>query len=314
MAVCLFYLAEPKYGGWPTYTSHLYRGLAEIGKQPVLFKIGNRTDGRMRPFGRGIEYTNISIADAVSLAKGNKCFITAVGKGNYENACRLMLPGAAVCVHDPTELKEPFASALPAATTVVIRESMLAHVPGARFILHPYAPRGQQGDKKKLACAISRIDHDKNTAIIATANRTAKEPVELYGAVNRIYAHFTLDAKHPGWERHYIASPSANSLWACQKIACGYKKMVDLSVIKKDGQGTQYTFLEAVDAGCSLILHEEWSPTGLLAELSRTVRDADGLLRELPADVKLNKAAAAQLLAKHCHKQIARQTCEAIGA
>lgn len=314
MAVCLFYLAEPKYGGWPTYTSHLYRGLAENGKKPVLFKIGNRTDGRMRPYGRGIEYTNVTLKDAVSMARGNRCFITAVGKGYYEAACSLMLAGASVCVHDPTELKEPFASSLPSANVVVIRESMLAHVPHARFILHPYAPRGCDSKKTKLACAISRIDHDKNTAIIAAANALAKEPIHLYGAINRIYSYFTLDAKHPGWDKNYVAAPSASSLWACQRIACQYAKMVDLSVIKKDGQGTQYTFLEAVDAGCSLVLHSGWQPSGLLSELSVTVSDARSLADELPKKRKFNSAAAKALLDNHCHKKIAAETCEAIGA
>ena len=312
MAVCLFYLAEPKYGGWPTYTSHLYRGLAENGKKPVLFKIGNRTDGRMRPYGRGIEYTNITLKDAVSMASGNRCFITAVGKGYYEAACSLMLAGASVCVHDPTELKEPFASSLSSANVVVIRESMLTHVPHARFILHPYAPRGCDSKKNKLACAISRIDHDKNTAIIAAANALVKEPVHLYGAINRIYSHFTLDAKYPGWEKNYVAAPSASSLWACQKIACQYEKMVDLSVIKKDGQGTQYTFLEAVDAECSLVLHEAWKPAGLLSELSVTVSDAGSLAEELPKKRRFNNDAAKALLANHCHKKIASETCEAI--
>ena len=34
--------------------------------------------------------------------------------------------------------------------------------------------------------------------------------------------------------------------------------MVDLSVIKGDGGGTQYTFLEAIYNECILILHKEW--------------------------------------------------------
>jgi hypothetical protein len=90
--------------------------------------------------------------------------------------------------------------------------------------------------------------------------------------------------------------------------------VVDLSVIKKDGRGTQYTFLEAVDAGCSLVLHKAWEPTGLLSQLSRTVQDADGLVEELSRPCKFDKKAASRLLAHHCHKKIAAQTCEAIGA
>ena len=33
---------------------------------------------------------------------------------------------------------------------------------------------------------------------------------------------------------------------------------MDLSVIKNDGGGTQYTFLEAIHQGCTLILHKKW--------------------------------------------------------
>ena len=40
------------------------------------------------------------------------------------------------------------------------------------------------------------------------------------------------------------------------------KYVVDLSVIKGDGGGTQYTFLEAIHQDCILILHKEWVERG----------------------------------------------------
>ena len=42
------------------------------------------------------------------------------------------------------------------------------------------------------------------------------------------------------------------------------KYVVDLSVIKGDGGGTQYTFLEAIHQDCILILHKEWVEKGNL--------------------------------------------------
>ena len=36
------------------------------------------------------------------------------------------------------------------------------------------------------------------------------------------------------------------------------KFVVDLSVLKNDGGGTQYTFLEAVHNGCAIIVHRKW--------------------------------------------------------
>ena len=40
--------------------------------------------------------------------------------------------------------------------------------------------------------------------------------------------------------------------------------MIDLSIIKGDGGGTQYTFLEAIYHDTLLILHNEWINRGTL--------------------------------------------------
>ena len=42
--------------------------------------------------------------------------------------------------------------------------------------------------------------------------------------------------------------------------------MIDMSIIKKDGGGTQYTFLEAIYQDCVLVLHNEWISKGNLFE------------------------------------------------
>ena len=47
-------------------------------------------------------------------------------------------------------------------------------------------------------------------------------------------------------------------------ILKGCTFMVDLSVIKGDGGGTQYTFLEAIHQDCILILHNDWISQGNL--------------------------------------------------
>ena len=41
---------------------------------------------------------------------------------------------------------------------------------------------------------------------------------------------------------------------------CNY--IVDMSIIKGDGGGTQYTFLEAIYQDCALVLHKEWVEQG----------------------------------------------------
>lgn len=299
--ILLFYMADPKYGGWPTYTSHLFHGLAMAGKSPVLYKVGSRSESKDRPFGRGIMYRNVSVQDALFMAKNSRCFITAVGKSQYQNAAKMIASGASVCVHDPTELKEPFASSLPSARIVVIREKMLEHLPHARFIRHPYRPCGHRNSGAAgSACSISRVDHDKNTLMIAEANKLLSPPVKIYGAMNRIYSHFKLDAECPGWETNYMGSPKADSLWAGAKIASKHQYTVDMSVIKGDGGGTQYTFLEALDAGSRLIIHEGWNATGDLKKASIQVGSAKELAKALQSRAKPQQSADSMLKQHDC--------------
>jgi len=48
-------------------------------------------------------------------------------------------------------------------------------------------------------------------------------------------------------------------------IAKQYESIIDLTRIKNDGGGLQYTHLEAIDSGCALILHKDWiTPKGSL--------------------------------------------------
>ena len=45
-------------------------------------------------------------------------------------------------------------------------------------------------------------------------------------------------------------------------ILKGAKYMIDMSTIKNDGGGSQYTFLEAIYNGCVLILNQDWIKKG----------------------------------------------------
>ena len=46
--------------------------------------------------------------------------------------------------------------------------------------------------------------------------------------------------------------------YSLSNILSGSKFVVDMSRIKDDGGGSQYTFLEAIDFDCALILHSDW--------------------------------------------------------
>ena len=127
-----------------------------------------------------------------------------------------------------------------------------------------------KSDKEGLgynAVCISRIDFDKNTDIILKANQLIKDKknqIYLFGAENRIYVHHKLNKLNIGefWKGKF--PKNLEPTYEDKSILKDAKYMVDMSIIKGDGGGTQYTFLEAIYQDCVLVLHEEWVNKGSL--------------------------------------------------
>jgi hypothetical protein len=274
--------------------------LRAAGFDPILVKQGNRTETKMREYGRKMRYQNISKHDLLNLCKQYPILIVAVDKHYYETATQLIKAGASITIHDPTELKEPIKTLVMTAKTIVIRETMLNHLPHATYIQHPYQVRQlTTNTNKKPAVALSRIDFDKHTDIIIQANTKLETPIEIYGFMNTVYAHFKLNPISPNWKDNYYGSFPANDLWAAAKIASKYERVVDMSVIKKDGGGTQYTFLEAANANTNLILNNQWKPTGLLKDYAYTCADSTDLAQLCQQQLPDRTQQAKALLAHH---------------
>jgi hypothetical protein len=263
MDVALFYLPDVKYGGWPTYTAHLYYGLKAAGHTPRLFKIGNRTENKVRDWGRGISYQNLSLQDATDVANSMESIITATNKKYEAETEALVTAGAMVVIHDPTELKGEIPNIIKQAKDVLTirpinKQSLREKGIDARYLPHPYmrSPRTYP-HRMAWAASFSRVDWDKGTHHIIEANEKL-EPryqIDIYGACNTMYAYHKLPEN---WKDWYKGTFPADNLWAGVKIASRYKWAVDMSTISGDGGGTQYTFLEAADAGTALLLNKGW--------------------------------------------------------
>lgn len=285
----LFYLSDVRFGGWPTFTAHLMMGLAGNGIKPRLFRVAKHTEGFLRDFGYGLRYQNISLERATQIADGGLIVVAAPKR--YPARRMLMTYGAALVVHDPTELKGEAGEGLHACRQVftVRRENLpLLTKLGATnptFQPHPYRRCGPLPafSNRATACSISRIDFDKHTDIILEANEllTNGFRVDIYGAENRLYTHHKLGQQWPDWRKSYKGQFPAEGPWGGFKIARRYRAMVDMSVIAGDGGGTQYTHLEAMDAGADVILNAGWlvGPTCESEQYASVARDA----RELAA-------------------------------
>jgi glycosyltransferase involved in cell wall biosynthesis len=250
-------MARPIYGGWVSFTAHL-----SLKYKLPLYKIGNKTETKERDFGYGVGYTNIAKSDI----KKGKLLITAIDK-NYYDTLDLFPDGTIIVIHDPTEVKakvaEPLLKHLKRFHVVTIRKSVQTYLKStynikSKFILHPFFEYEFEKDKSPTkAVSISRIDFDKHTDILLEANKHLPKPlqIEIYGAINRQYVFFSL--KDKGFTKFYKGQ-FEKSFEELSDILKDAKYVTDMSVIKNDGGGTQYTFLEAIYQECILIINNKW--------------------------------------------------------
>lgn len=270
----LIYLAKPTYGGWVSFTTHL----ANL-TDSKLYRVAKTTEmskgkPKYRPYGYGLEYRNISLLDFQTLVKTSSepYLITAVDSNYYKILPELPENGYLV-IHDPTEIKSKkgeLVQYLSRFKIITIRKSVSDYLTQKgitnTLLLHPYVSPTSLPDRisrsaKRGCVAISRIDYDKHTEIILRANQLLLEPIQIYGSKNDRYVYHHLKTLDP-MKEHVPGSnyrgrfPKDDESLA--KILVPAKFVVDLSRIKDDGGGSQYTFLEAINYGCILILHRDW--------------------------------------------------------
>ncbi|MBF76244.1 hypothetical protein CMK20_18950 [Candidatus Poribacteria bacterium] len=258
-------MAKPIYGGWVTFTAHL-----SLKYNYELFKVGKRTEPNKRDYGYGIEYKNMRIDD---LLEKNNLLITAVDK-HYWKYLYLFPKGTRLVIHDPTELKgkdNKIVELLDNFEIITIRKTVQdlllnKYNKKSTFLYHPfyqYPKTSESSDYYSLS--ISRIDFDKNTDLILKANKMIKsddKKIQIFGAENRLYVHHKLkDLEFPKyWHGKFPKTLPLSYKGKDLLNNCHY--IIDMSIIKGDGGGTQYTFLEAIYHNCALILHKEWVQNG----------------------------------------------------
>ena len=270
----LLYLAKPIYGGWVTFTAHLSKKY-----DWPIYKITKKTEKNKRDYGYDCQYHNLCLAKVLSL---DNILITAVDK-HYWPFLHLFPKDTEIVIHDPTECKSSKSEnpliqglnpVLPNFKVITIRESVQNYLSqtfqiDSKYLRHPFY-NYPKSDKKGLgynAVCISRIDFDKNTDIILKANQLIKDKknqIYLFGAENRIYVHHKLKDLNVQefWKGKF--PKNLEPTYEDKSILKDAKYMVDMSIIKGDGGGTQYTFLEAIYQDCVLVLHEEWVNKGSL--------------------------------------------------
>ena len=281
----LLYLSHSRFGGWVTFTTHLYHGLVgtpplargelQITEDHTVIRVTNRTEKTYRDMGNFVPYRNMNEEAILELMEEDEpVLITALDKNHREFAMKLLEKGAHIVIHDPTELRNPaFRDFINPNQVIVIRRSMLEHMKDAMFIPHPYMAVGRTDgldfknwlNRPTTAISVSRLDFDKNSHWLFEANRKLPDDRQILirGAENRmytknkivpVYPEYKQDSNRPKDERAIFKLDFRGAINLCRTA----KYMTDFSVIKGDGGGTQYTFLEAIDAGTICLLHKDW--------------------------------------------------------
>ena len=261
----LFYMAKPNYGGWVTFTVHLSKKfnfeLYKVSKKTEYYKDGRP---RLRNFGYDVRYHNISKDE---IRNKNNILITAIDK-NYYQYLKYFPDNTFIVIHDPTEVKgkscQELIDNLSRFRIITIRKTVKHYLKNkldleSIFLYHPFYSYIKTESCKTKTVSISRLDFDKHTDLIIRANKLLSndKKIDIYGAKNDLYIYHHLTKKLNLALDNYCGT-FKKSFSDLNNILSVSKFVIDLSAIKYDGGGSQYTFLEAIYQDCILILNKKW--------------------------------------------------------
>lgn len=272
MRVNLVLLNPNKAGGTVTMTAHLYHSLIREGHEVYLYRLASRTAPTAKEFGYGCWHRPASL-DYIKSRPGHTHITACIGNNEYGPATHeLVREGATVCVCDPNDLSHFDDRSFAAGRRVtVMRRGNLGLCPNATFVPPPFirANKGFVFDRPRprWAVTLSRLGAIKRTEWVLQANRRLPDDRKIWlrGYDDRFFTFnaFVRDGRYPEFVQD-SARPAddkmgfAKVMGEAQRVAGTARILVDLSVIRGDGGGIQYTFLEGIDAGCVLLLNREW--------------------------------------------------------
>jgi len=163
---------------------------------------------------------------------------------------------------------------MPDCKYIVCRKAVYNYMDQAEYnatlVPYPYYSVDCQipdiGRRPRNAICHSRIAPEKGIEIILQANEALLDDkkVLLIGGRNMMFVNFRLRKSYPDWEKSWreidglYDYPLHYNSAMLQKLLTETDYSVDLTYLPLSGSSVQYTFLEAMSAGCHLILNQDW--------------------------------------------------------
>jgi len=268
--MALFFFYRSFGGGSTSFTVHLFEALRRAGHAPKIYRVKERGEDRERPFSgySGVTYRNVTSDEALRIVKGTPSLMTAPCNSKslqFDPTIidRMMRSGMRIVVHDPNEFEvyDHLRDREKVQRPICIRPTMRQFFPDAHYIPHPYVREfnnDTRDGRTMLAVSVARVTFVKRTEIILEANRllSKRNRVVLRGAENRLYTKFKILPRFPEYEQGCTGFPMT---WGASARECRRAKYaVDMTWFPNDGGGSQYSFMEAWDAGAVNVLHSDW--------------------------------------------------------
>ena len=271
MRIAFINFKDFAYGGYLAFLSHLMPGLEKFGDTVEFFYIATRPKKvyqRLKIKTRPIDKRKIpAVLNSFDLvinpsAKAEKSQAKYIPLLDYVTKPKMLV------VHDPPELStkgglhycldkfNAFLFIRPAVLNWFLGKYFGKGFGLCEWLPHPYHrqnPNNEFGQMKRdLVVDLARIDWDKHQDVLLRAAKNIRAEVRIYsGFINPMYVYHK--CKDLDWKSYY--GGKFNNPMDVLKEA---KIMVDLSAIQHDGGGTQYTFLEAMDAEAVPVVSEKW--------------------------------------------------------
>jgi hypothetical protein len=270
--LAIFYSRHEVGGGTTSFTVHLYRVLRDAGVDVRLYRFRAEDSKPRKPRNiakyEGTPHEFVTQAEALKVVNSMPSLLVAHEHPRYlpkgVDLFKLIRAGMRVVIHDPFEFKyDHLKDQRYIIDPICIRVTMQRFYKTAVFIPHPYHREfeGHQGgdlDVRELAASIARITFVKRPEILMDANRLLPDgcKINFHGAENRMMTHFRFKDKYPEFKQGGYNLPF---IWGVSARAVrSYAFMPDMTRFPNDGGGSQYSFMEAWDAGAVVIVNCDW--------------------------------------------------------